>query len=62
MTTTTRIPAQARLRTAHAALADAHVVFLRVAANTPEGDQLDWLYQSAAELRRLADGVAAVLR
>jgi hypothetical protein len=61
-TTTTPVPARARLRTAAAALDDARVAFLREAADTPEGERLDWLYTQAAELRQLADRVAEVLR
>jgi site-specific recombinase len=62
MTTTTPVPAAQRLRVAQAALADARVAFLREAADTVEGDRLDWLYATAAELRQLAERVAEVLR
>ena len=54
--------AAARLRVAHAALADAHTAFLAEAATTTDPDRLDWLYTTAAELRQLADRLAEVLR
>jgi hypothetical protein len=60
--TTAPVPAMARLRTARNALRDAHTSFLREAAGTTDTDRLNWLHQTATDLRNLADQIDEVMR
>ena len=62
MTTTIPVPARQRLQVAQVALDDARAAFLREAADTTDSLRLDFLYTAVADLERLGDEVAQVLR